>query len=196
MKEQPIWRVTLEYHIVKNWAAWALLIATIVTPITAAFEGNLGKFVTWVPLLTLVLYIIFVFYMEYPKEKLLQMRKPLPLIFQIDVERNEATEALSRGKKAISLKTKFKDFNILERRYNFCLEDLIFHTEGELDKEEARWDAYMMRAYWTTRTVCSHLPGEKTCHILLPMRNVTALLGVGVSWSPKTGQVVKVENCS
>jgi hypothetical protein len=179
MKEKPLWRVTLGYHVTNNWAAWALLIAAIITPIAATVEGNLGKMVTWVPLLTLLVYIIFVFYMEYPKEKLLQIRKPLPLIFQIDVERNEAIEALSRSKKSITLKTNFKDFGLLERRYNFCLDDLIFHTEGELDKDETRWEAYMMRAYWTTRTVCSHLPGEKTCHIVLPMRNVTALLGVG-----------------
>jgi hypothetical protein len=179
MREQLAWKAALEQHIKKNWFAWAMVIAAVITPIAAAPEGNLGKIVTWVPVIMLFAYTVFVFCIEYPKERQLRSTKHIPLVFQIDVERNEAMEALRQGRKAITEKTKFKDFSLLEERYNVQLDDLLFHTMGELDKEEERWEAFMMRAYWTTQTLSSHLPGQKTYHVMLPIRNVTALLGIG-----------------
>lgn len=110
--------------------------------------------------------------------RLLFADKPIPLVFAVNVPRQEGIRAMAMLHECIRVLTGFDAFSKVERYFNVHYEDMLAHRADPLPSDPKAWEDFLDDSQHEVRQFLQHVPGGRVYHVAVRGPSTLAL-GLG-----------------
>ncbi len=100
-------------------------------------------------------------------DRLVQGKKPFPILIAIGRPRSESIRALPLLQSAVTKQSGFKDFSAVEQQFNVKYEEMFVHRAEQLPPNPTAWHDFLGEAQQELRPFLQRISGERVYHVAI-----------------------------